>query len=814
MFQYQSIDLPIAEATPRLKSTLAEHSTVLLGAPAGAGKSTLVPLCLINETWLKGKKILMLEPRRLAAISIAQRMAELLDQKVAEQVGYRIRFETKVGKNTKIEVITEGILTRMLQSDNELQEVGLVIFDEFHERNLHADLALALVRQSQKILRPDLKILVMSATLNMPELSEMLSAPVVESAGKMYSVDIHYQGTSDERLIAESTALAILKAIENHKGDILAFLPGQAEILKTQAILKGKAKNVLIYPLYGMLNKSKQLSAILPNKEGKRKVVLATSIAETSLTIEGVHIVVDSGFGRVSKYNANSGLSGLQTIQISKDSADQRAGRAGRLAPGVCYRLWSKADQQRMQPNRVPEILLTDLTHLVLELYSWGTTNYQELEWLNPPPKGTVKSSEELLMHMEAIDEKGITHYGRQLNNIPAHPRIAHMLLSAKQDGLLGLGCDLAAILESRDPLKSEAGIDINIRIEALRRYRKQSALKGKWGSIDKIANSYRQYFKIDQDNGLVNEFDTGFLLAKAYPERIAHARPGNNAQFRLSNGRLASASHKDDLAYEPWLAVAHIDARGGAGKIFLASAINPKDLASLVSEKKVLRWDTKKGGLIAEQQMRIGGIVLDSKPLNKIDETQKLQIVLEAIKKEGENLLSWNKDVTQLQNRITSIRLWNNDASWPNYSTKNLISTAELWLPPYLQNVSSNEDLEELNLYEILFHNLPYEKQQELDKLAPVKLELPSGVNAKLQYQEKGAPPILSAKIQQLFGLHTTPKVNEGKIKLLIHILSPGFKPVQVTDDMESFWKNTYAEVKKELKGRYPKHDWPNLLK
>lgn len=810
-FDPKSIDLPIVEILDEVKSQLCEENTLIVHAPPGAGKSTLLPIALFEETWLKGQKIIMLEPRRLAARSIAMRLSELLGEKVGETVGYRIRFETKVSEKTKIEVVTEGILTRMLHGDNSLEGVGLVIFDEFHERSIHADVALALCRESQQVLRPDLKIMVMSATLNMPQLTQSLKAPVVESKGRQYPVEIEYVGDQDQFMIPEMTANTVVKASKAHEGDILVFMPGQGEIKKCENILRSKLRGFSIHPLYGQLPYNKQKAAILPDREGRRKVVLATNIAETSLTIEGIKVVVDTGFGRTMKWDPKAGLSRLETVQISKDSADQRAGRAGRLSPGVCYRMWSKVTDSRLQEHRTPEILESDLSSLALDLASWGVSDPLSLVWLSTPPKGAWKAAVQTLHELEALENGRITAHGKEVHRLPCHPRLAHMMLMAEEEGLVGLAADVAALLEERDPLGREAGIDINNRIEVLRTHRREDRKGGRFDRIEKIASSYRQLFDEEVDNDDFDPYETGLLLTHAFPERIAFARPGNNAQFKLANGRIAMAGHKDDLAHESWLAIANLDARDGMGKIFMASPLNPKDLAPRVKEVEVVEWDTEDGGLNASKDLRIGNIVLKSVPLPDPDPSHLTDAVVDAIKREGRTLLDWNEEVEQLQNRVKSLRRWHPTSDWMDLSTDTLLMTNNEWLAPYLNDVKNPRDLKKINLFEVLLHSMEYEKQQELNRLAPAKMEVPSGSNIKIMYRDNGEAPVLAARIQELFGMEETPTVNDGRTPMLIHLLSPGFKPVQVTSDLKNFWNETYFEVRKDLKGRYPKHHWPD---
>ena len=805
------IDLPVTEIIPKVKETLTSKNTLIVHAPPGAGKSTLLPLALFEDDWLQSQKIIMLEPRRLAAKSIATRMAYLLGEEVGQTVGYRIRFESRISDRTRIEVVTEGILTRMLQSDNSLEGVALVIFDEFHERSIHADVAMALCREAQQILRPDLRIMVMSATLDMPNLTKLLGAEVAQSKGRQYPVEVIYSGEQDLMVLPEMTARTVVKAMKEHEGDALVFLPGEGEIRKCEELLKQQLKGVMIHPLFGQLPYGKQQAAILPDKNGTRKVVLATSIAETSLTIEGVRIVVDTGFGRTSKFDPNSGLSRLETVQIAKDSADQRAGRAGRLSSGVCYRMWSKATHSRLADHRTPEIEEADLANLVLDMAQWGVIDIQQLTWVTPPPKGHLSQASDILHQLEALENGRITEHGRNIHKLPCHPRIAHMLLMAEDVEMLELATDIAAILEERDPLPREAGIDINLRIEALRRFRNNTGQGKHFGRIEKVASSYRQLFKIDLDNGPFDPFETGVILAHAYPERIAHARPGNNAQFKLANGKIASAGHKDDLAHEPWLAIANINARDGMGKIFLAAPLNPKDLAPLVKETEVIKWDTDEGGLIATKDLRIGSIVLQSKPLPSPDEKHLLQAISDAIKTEGERLLNFDDTFIQWQNRVMSLRKWNPAEGWPDVSTSTLLITNIEWLGPYLNTVKKPEDLKKLNLTEILHYSMDQEKQQALEKLALAKIEVPSGSHVSINYSPDGEPPVLAVRLQEVFGMKDTPKVNNGKTAILMHLLSPGFKLVQITADLRSFWDNAYFEVKKDLKRRYPKHSWPD---
>lgn len=809
-FDFTSFDLPVAEIIPSVQQSLSDSNSLIVQAPPGAGKSTLLPLTLLKEKWLEGKKIIMLEPRRLAAKSIATRMASMLHEEVGKTIGYRIRFESKVSKDTRLEVITEGILTRMMHSDNELADVGLVIFDEFHERNLHSEVALALCREVQQVLRPDLRILLMSATINSEELSQLLSAPVIESKGRQFPVEVTYLNPVDEYHIGEDTARVITSLAQSHDGDFLVFLPGQGDIKKAENILRKSLPDDQILPLYGQLSPGEQNRAIQPHPGGKRKIVLSTDIAETSLTIEGVKVVVDSGFAKSNRFDPRSGLSKLELHRISQDSADQRSGRAGRLTAGHAYRLWNKGIQGQLQEFRTPELMEADLTGLVLDMLAWGKSDIREMTWLTPPPKGNLVLAEKTLESLEALDQGALTEHGREIHALPCHPRIAHMLLYAEEHDLLGLGTDVAALLEERDPLGPDSGVDLNLRIEALRRFRSRGHSIPRIKKIEKVAQQYRKLFKIEAENGAVDPWQTGILLAYAYPERIASARPGNNAQFQLANGKIAQIGHRDDLAHESWLAVADVDARDGMGKIWSAAPLNPKDLMPLVKTKEVLEWDRKKGGLIAMTEVRIGAIILGSRPLKNYSAAQFQKAILEAIQDEGEFLLNFDEQVMQLIHRVNSLRIWNQDENWPNWSISTLCESASEWLTPYLNTIQKNEDLAKIDLYQILLHSMDYDLQQKLNCLAPSKLEVPSGSMITISYRKDGEVPLLSVRLQELFGMMETPRINEGKTALLIELLSPGFKPVQLTQDLASFWENGYFEVKKELKRRYPKHEWP----
>lgn len=809
-FHYQQFNLPVADVIPEIQTGLQNNNTLIIKAPTGAGKSTLLPISLLNEPWLEGKKIIMLEPRRLAAKTVAMRMADMIGEKAGESVGYRIRFEQKISSKTRLEVVTEGILTRLIHEDNSLEDVGLIIFDEFHERSIHADLAMAFSKEVQSVLRDDLRILVMSATINMPELAKRLNAIEVESEGRMFPVDVEYVGDSDWQLLPGMVKNTLDKALNDIDGDALVFLPGQGEIKKCEELLRRSFPNIRITSLYGQLPPAKQFAAIMPDRDGRRKIVLATNIAETSLTIENIKIVIDSGFERVAKFNPSSGLSRLETVMISKESADQRKGRAGRLSEGKCYRLWSLGTDARMAKESTPEIEQADLSSLVLDLAKWGINDANQLFWVTPPPNKSIHKAKKLLTDLGAFENGRITDHGIRLHKIPTHPRIAEMLVQAEDNDQLSLATDIAPLLEEKDPLPPKSGVDINLRIEALRRYRREQKGGKQFSRLEKLAAQYRKMFDVEASNEYVDDFETGFLIASAYPERIAYARPGNNAQFQMANGRFAAVGHQDDLAHEPWLAVANVSERDNSGKVFMASPINPKDLQSKVQTREVVKWDHEDGGLYAREEMRIGSIVLKSSRLPDPDPSLINDAICDAISEKGRKLLDWNDDALNLLNRVMSLRKWNPEQDWPEFSMEHILATCKDWISPYLNGVKKPQDLLKIDLKQILFYSLSIEQQQDLEKFAPEKVELPNGTFAKITYHENASTPILAVPLQRCFGMLQTPMVNGGKMKVLMHLLSPGFKLVQITDDLGSFWKNAYFDVRKELRIRYKKHKWP----
>jgi ATP-dependent helicase HrpB len=802
-----------------LKRRIREDKVVILQAPPGAGKSTILPLELLPEPWLKGKKVIILEPRRLAAKSIASRMSQLLNEEPGKTIGYRIRFDSKISDQTKLEVVTEGILTRLIQKNSSLDEYGLVIFDEFHERNLNADLALALCLQIQQLIRPDLKILIMSATLDGEKISKRLfDAAIITSQGKQFPVELKYAQLDQSKPIVLQVSALTKKAFLENDGDVLVFLPGAGEINRTFEFLKAEDLNAEILKLYGDLSFNDQQKAILPLPSGKRKIILATASAETSLTIEGVRVVVDSGLSRVPRFEPRSGLAKLETIKVTKDSADQRAGRAGRLGPGVCYRLWAEHQTGLLQLTRKPEILESDLTQLVLELLNWGINDVHDLIWIDTPTKGAVASATELLIQLGALESGQITSKGKRMADLPTHPRIAHMLLEANRinPSALSIACDVAALLEERDPLSNNQSVDLELRIQLLHQFRKNERVADKFllERIERLAFSWRTYFKIQNDKLLVTNNDihayTGLLIASAYPERISKQISKSGNTYKLANGKVLHLDSGDPLTHFEWLAIAHADSGRNEGKIFLAAPLHKQDLTALQKEYDVTKWDIDRELVVAAREIRVGGLVVESKSLSLPEQEKVHQILVKQIQENGLRWMGWTEEEEQLQARILSLQKWRANENWPDVSDDALTETLHDWLTPFLGTIYKKTEVIKLDKQVLLKSILSWDLQNQLDKLAPARIEVPSGSKIKIQYYHDARPPELLVRLQELFGMKETPAICDGKINLMIHLLSPAYRPVQVTQDLRNFWDNTYHEVRKELKSRYPKHSWP----
>ena len=869
---HQWASLPASQIAVGVNEALHTNSSLVVTAPPGAGKSTLLPLTILSSLG-EGEKILMLEPRRLAARQIAERMAQMLGEQVGETVGYRVRFESRVSKHTRIEVLTEGILTRMIVDDATLDGVSVVIFDEFHERSINSDLALALTRQAQQIIRPDLKIVIMSATIDASNICAALQAPLIESEGRMFPVELHYADEdTDPRDIAAAAASTTIEAYKKYEGDILVFLPGQAEIeccyellsksqhftaspsqpintsthqhlttSTSQPITTTTPQHLTIHPLYGNLSPEDQRRAIAPSAPGERKIVIATPIAETSITIEGVRVVIDAGLCRQVVFDTRTGLSHLETVRISMDMATQRMGRAGRVAEGVCYRLWTKASEHLMAEQRKPEIEEADLAPMVLDTAAFGESEAEALPWLTMPPRAGVFKAKELLTALGAIDENGnITSIGKRMATLPCHPRIARMILattnlttstpqgvhlsqvhqqhlttSTSHHNNTSLACDIAALLEEKDPLSETGGTDLTLRLSALRAARRKKQL-GRWQRIAKIAAEYRRMAHTDEDNRDPVPTEAGLLVAYAYPERIAHST-NSIGGYRLASGANVQLDAADQQSAHSWLAIASLySAPGTTGRVFLAAPIAPDDLEKeFVKEVDNIAWDTKQGCVVMQREQRIGKLMLSQKPIHDADKERLKGIVCEAMKKDGLTMMAWSeKAVEQVQRRVAQVAAWHPEMALPDVSTEHLLSTAADWLPFYLEEggrvKTSVQELRKLNLADIIWNILPYEAQLEVDRLAPTHIEVPTGSHIRIDYRSGAEAPVLSVRLQECFGMERTPCVDDGRQPLLMELLSPGFKPVQLTQDLASFWQGTYFEVRKELRRRYPKHYWP----
>ena len=825
-----NIHLPVTEILEELKSTLKRCHEAILQAPPGAGKTSLVPLALLAEPWLGHKKILMLEPRRIATRAAAHRMADLLHESVGHTVGYRMRLDTRVSSHTKIEVITEGILTRMLQSDPSLDDVGLVIFDEFHERSLDADLALALCLKGRSLFREEdpLKVLIMSATLDSHKLAELTKAPIVRSEGKQYPVDIVYGKSSQVKdSISDRTVTATLRALaDNPDSSILVFLPGQGEIRRVEdslgiELLSRKVSGVQLRTLYGNLSLEAQQAAIAPvANPGERKIVLATNIAETSLTIEGVDVVIDSGFARQPVFDPTTGMTRLHTRKISQASSIQRMGRAGRLRPGKCYRLWSKSQQDQMASHATPEILNADLTPLALQLLQWGINDPKELDWLDPPGNGPWLQAVSLLMKLGAVTKNDnglqLTDHGTQMAGLAAHPRLAHMLICGQSIGQKNTASLLASILSDRDPFGRDTP-DMNERLDML--LGKSKCPNQHRGWLHRSHQLAQQFSS--QINGLkINTAAqpikshqvTGYLIACAYPDRIARLR--NAGGYQLSNGRGISIAVNHSLGKSKWLAVAEAGgmARSKGDMIHSAATLDETLFESLLADQVVrhtiAEWDSKTKRFVAEQRQQIGALVLSRSKLAKVPTEAKRAALIKTIQTSGLETLPFTAELRQWQARVELVRTTTGDKAWPDVSNQQLLASMDDWLAPYLEPINLLSHFKKLDLKSILTALLTWEQSQQLNALAPPRLQVPSGSSYAIDYTT--TPPVLAVKLQEMFGCVDTPTVINGQIAITVHLLSPAGRPLQVTQDLAGFWDTSYQEVRKEMKGRYPKHPWP----
>lgn len=809
--------LPIDDALPALLSALATGTDAVLQAPPGAGKTTRVPLALLDQPWAASGRIIMLEPRRLAARGAARRMAQMLGEEVGQTVGYRVRMDSRVSAATRIEVVTEGIFLRRLQSDPSLDGVSAVLFDEFHERSLDADLALAFCLQSRALLRDDLRLVVMSATLDGGPVAALLGgAPLITSEGRAFPVETRWVEPGPTDRADDHMARTIRRALAEEQGSILAFLPGSGEIKRVERLLaEGPLPaNVLLTPLYGDMSLEAQDVAIRPAPPGQRKVVLATSIAETSLTIEGIRIVIDSGLSRLQRFDPRSGMGRLETVKSSRASADQRRGRAGRLSAGICYRLWSEASDRALLPFTAAEITRADLAPLALELAQWGIVDADELSWLDTPPAPTLAQARKLLQQLGAIDaNQRITDHGKAMAGLGVHPRLAHLVLRGKELGRTRLACRVAALIGERDILRGggRRDADLRTRLEHLDE-------RGRGGDVDRGAlhQALEQAKQLERQiggpPGSNDHNDAGLLLALAYPDRIAQRRAGAAGQFRLSGGRGAALDPTDTLAACDLLAVADLDGQGRDARIFLAAPVTQAELEEafadeIRSETEVV-WDHREQVVQARRRRRLFELSLKDEPLANPPADLILPALLEGIRSMGLSCLPWTKELEGWRRRVAFLHRATPDR-WPDVSDEGLLSTLEEWLAPYLTGISRRSHLDRIDLHNALTSILDWNQRQAMDSEIPTHLTVPTGNRIPIDYS--GEEPVLAVRLQELFGLADTPRLGGGRIPVLLHLLSPAHRPVQVTRDLAGFWAGSYKDVKKELAGRYPRHYWPD---
>ena len=816
--------LPVAEALPALSNALATRGVAVLEAPPGAGKTTLVPLALLDAKWLAGKKLLMLEPRRLATRAAAQRMASLLGENAGETVGFRTRLESRIGPKTRIEVLTEGILPRMIEDDPELPGVGGLIFDEFHERSLEADLGLALALETRKHLRPDLRLLVMSATLDGDKVARLLGdAPVIASQGKMFPVEIRNLDRPAPERFEAAVATTVRRALADETGSVLVFLPGGAEIRRVARLLEdGELPDgVAVAPLYGDLPTAAQDEAIRPAPPGRRKVVLATSIAETSLTIEGIRVVIDGGLMRAPRYDPTSGMTRLITLRVSQASAKQRSGRAGRLEPGVAYRLWPAREETQLAPFNAPEILQADLAPLALALAQWGARDPRELGFLDPPPDAAYAEAQNLLRALGALDAGGkITAHGKAMAGLGLHPRLAHMALRGKERGGGATACAIAALLMERDVLRAAPharDADFRLRVELMAERDAAKHLPPGMildrGGLDRARDAARQLRqRLGVRGDSIDAAETGRLLALAYPDRVAQKRPGAAGQFLLANGKGAELPASDPLANAEFLAVADLDGAQRTARIFLAAKLTrdaiDEDFGDSIATVDTIAWDARTEAVLARRRTTLGALVLEDKPLAKAAPARMAAAMAEGIRALGIGALPWRKEAETLRARVALLRRL--DAkTWPDWSDAALLASVDDWLAPYLSGITRRAQLSGLDLAEILAARLSYEQRRALDRLAPTHVTAPSGSRVAVDYSAER--PVLAVKLQEMFGVRESPAVANGRVKLLIHLLSPAGRPLAVTQDLAGFWRNAYPQVRGEMRGRYPRHPWPD---
>jgi len=823
-----------------LRAAFAAHRDAVLKAPPGAGKSTLVPLALLDEPWMRDRKILLLEPRRVAARAIARRMASLLGEPVGATVGYRMRLDTKVSRDTRIEVITEGVLTRMLQSDPELGAVGCVIFDEFHERSLQADLGLALCLDARAALEGSFRVLVMSATLDGARVATLLDdAPIVDVPGREFPVEIVYAGRgapllpggieSPERLVAQ----VVRRALGESSGDLLVFLPGAGEIRRVQSLLSDLAGPALqLLPLYGDLDAKEQDAALNPSAIGARRIVLATNIAETSVTIPGVTVVVDAGLARRSRFDPVTGMSRLEVTRISRAAADQRAGRAGRTAPGRCYRLWSEGSQASLAAYTNAEITEADLSPLALELAQWGNEGAKGLAWMDPPPTPMLEQARDLLQRLEALDEAGsITPLGREMAALPLHPRLAHMLLAARSHQALPLAAELAALLSERDLLRqggAQRDPDVRTRLEMLRG--EAGARNVERHVRQRLRDNAAQFLRLaerathagkrgTEAHGAAANVDSataGMLLALAFPDRIGKRRAEGTGRYLLANGRGAVFPAATGLAAQEYIVAVELDDRDREARIDLAAPFEAAGLKALYGAQfaveEQVEWDARSGAVLAQRQVRFGALVVEQKPLQSVPPEMAVAAMLAGVRQVGLDSLPWDDATRNLQSRLEFVRRLPHapHAPWPASDDASLLHALDEWLPRWLANITRREQLARLPLADALLGRLSGAQRRALEELAPREIVVPSGSRIRVDYSGDGGPAI-AVRLQEVFGLTATPRIGGGTVPVSFQLLSPAHRPVQITRDLAGFWKSSYAEVRKEMRGRYPKHHWPD---
>ncbi|MEY9136438.1 ATP-dependent helicase HrpB [Bradyrhizobium diazoefficiens] len=799
--------LPIDAVLDDLSRMLEAHNAAVLVAPPGAGKTTRVPLALLDAPWAKGKKIIVLEPRRIAARASADRMAKSLGERAGETVGYRVRFGSKISRATRIEVVTEGIFTRQIMDDPELSGVAAVLFDEFHERSLDADMGLALARDAQTGLREDLRILVMSATLDGARVAKLLGeAPVVESEGRAFPVETRYLGRKADAPIERQMADAIASALRADGGSVLAFLPGAAEIRRTQNFLGERVQDasIEIVPLFGALDAAVQDRAIAPAPKGTRKVVLATSIAETSLTIEGVRIVVDSGLARVPRYEPDIGLTRLETVRASRAAVDQRRGRAGRTEPGVCYRLWDEPQTASLAPYTQPEILSADLSSLVLDLAQWGVTDPAALSFLDPPPQPAWKEAKSLLSELNALDGDGrITAEGKSLRALALPPRLARMIVDSHRAGAGGDAAEIAAILTERGLGGDSA--DLEHRRDQFRRDRSPRA-----SSARDLARRWASQVAASEKEGPQEDLSTGLMLAYAFPDRVARNR--GNGSFVLANGRGAAVEQTSSLARAPYIAIGEMTGTAASGRILLAAQITEGDIerhfAEHIETVDEISFDRGAMALRARRKRALHAITLSEATLAVSPSEETARIFADGLIAAGLDRLPWSKAAKQWRDRVMFLRKAEGD-SWPDLSDDGLIARRDDWLVPALYDKIALKDISAGDLSDALMALLPWEMRARLDREAPTHFEAPTGTVLAIDYEAEQGPTI-AVRLQELFGLNTHPSIAAGKVPLVLELLSPAQRPVQVTRDLPGFWRGSYAAVRSDLRGRYPRHPWP----